>query len=58
MMVKHDGQTVKFKYDVKNIYGQDATLRQKAEAVDIREGTSINKKTEWNSINLPGLTVE
>ena len=56
---KHDGKTVKFKCDIRNVYGQDATLRQIAEAVDIRrEGASINNKTEWNSINLPRLAVE
>ena len=48
-----------FKCDVRNVYGQDATLRQIAEAVDIRrEGASINNKTEWNNTNLPRLAVE
>ena len=48
-----------FKCDVRSVYGQDATLRQIAEAVDIRrEGASINNKTEWNNTNLPRLAVE
>ena len=56
---KHEGKIVNFKCDVRNVYGQDATLRQIAEAVDIRrEGASINNKTEWNNTNLPRLAVE
>ena len=56
---KHEGKIVNFKCNVRGVYGQDATLRQIAEAVDIRrEGAKINNKTEWNSINLPRLAVE
>ena len=56
---KHEGKIVNFKCDVRSVYCQDATLRQIAEAVDIRrEGASINNKTEWNNTNLPRLAVE
>ena len=56
---EHNGETESFKCNVRSVYGQDATLRQIAEAVDIRrEGARINNKTEWNNINLPRLVVQ
>ena len=56
---EHNGETERFKCNVRTVYGQDATLRQIAEAVDIRrEGARINNKTEWNNINLPRLVVQ
>ena len=43
---EHNGETEKFKCNVRSIYGQDATLRQIAEAADIRrERAKINNKT-------------
>ena len=41
---------------MKQIFGNDATLRQVTEAMDIkREENAINNKTEWNHTNLSTL---
>ena len=56
---KHEGKIVTFKCNVRDVYGQDATLRQIAEAVDIRrEQASINNKMEWGNLNLPRIVVQ
>ena len=56
---KHDGDIQTFEYSVRDVYGQDATLRQVTEAVDIRrEKPAINNKMEWGNTNLPRLTIE
>ena len=56
---KHDGKIVTFKCNVRDVYGQDATMRQIAEAVDIRrELASINNKMEWGNLNLPRIVVQ
>ena len=56
---KHDGEIETFKCSVRDVFGQDATLRQITEAVDIRrESASINNKMEWGNSNLPSLVVQ
>ena len=56
---KHDGELETFKCSVRDVFGQDATLRQITEAVDIRrESASINNKMEWGNSNLPSLVVQ
>ena len=48
-----------FTYQVKNVYGGDATLRQVAEAIEIRrEKSGMNGKGEWNHTSLPRLVVD
>ena len=55
---KHGGEKQEFVYKVKQIFGNDATLRQVTEAIDIkREENAINNKTEWNHTSLPRLGV-
>ena len=44
---------------MRDVFGQDATLRQVTEAVDIRrEKPGINNKMEWGNTNLPRLAIE
>ena len=46
-------------YQVRDIFGEDATLRQVSEAVDIkREKAEINSKQEWGHTGLPRLVLE
>ena len=55
---KHEGKRQKFKCDVRDIFGSDATLRQITEAVDIkRERARMNNKLEWGNFNLPKLAI-
>ena len=56
---KHNGEIGRFECNVRDVFGQDATLRQIAEAVDIRrDKPEINNKMEWGNTNLPRLTIE
>ena len=56
---KHERKEQEFTYQVKNVYGVDATLRQVAEAIDIRrEGSGMNGKGEWNHTSQPRLVVD
>ncbi len=56
---KHERKEQEFTYQMKNVYGEDATLRQVAEAIDIRrEGSGMNGKGEWNHTSLPRLVVD
>ena len=56
--LRHDGKRQKFKCDVRDIFGSDATLRQNTEAVDIkRERARMNNKLEWGNFNLPKLAI-
>ena len=55
---KHDGNRQKFKCDVTDIFGNDATLRQITEATDIRrERARMNNQLEWGNFNLPKLAI-
>ena len=55
---KHDGEKQEFAYKVRQVFGNDATLRQLTESIDIkREDNAINNKTEWNHTSLPRLGV-
>merc|ERR1711963_1287974 len=55
---KHDGEKQEFTYKVRQVFGNDATLRQLTESIDIkREDNTINNKTEWNHTSLPRLGV-
>jgi len=55
---KHDGERQEFVYKVKQMFGNDATLRQVTEAIDIkRDENAINNKTERNQTSLPRLGV-
>ena len=53
---KHEGKKQKFKCNVREVFGKDATLRQISEAVDIRrEKAGMNNKFEWGHTSLPKL---
>merc|ERR1712121_341854 len=53
---KHDGEKQEFAYKVRQVFGNDATLRQLTESIDIKkEDNAINNKTEWNHTSLPRL---
>ena len=56
---KHDGKEQEFVFQVKDVFGEDATLRQVSEAVDIkRENAEMNSKQEWGHTGLPRLILE
>ena len=51
-----EGKKQKFKCNVREVFGKDATLRQISEAVDIRrEKAGMNNKFEWGHTSLPKL---
>jgi len=54
-----DSKEQEFLYQVRDIFGEDATLRQVSEAVDIkRERAEINSKQEWGHTGLLRLVLE
>jgi hypothetical protein len=58
---KHGGLQTRFRMDVVGVYGQDAMLRQIAEAVRIsntQDRQLINSREEWNYIQLPNVALE
>ena len=56
---KHESKEQEFMYQVRDMFGEDATLRQVSEAVDIkREKAEINSKQEWGHTGLPRLVLE
>ena len=51
---KHEGKKQKFKCNVREIFGKDATLRQITEATDIRrEEAGMNNKFECGAHKTP-----
>ena len=56
---KHESKEQEFVYQVRDVFGSDATLRQVTEAVDIRrECSGMNNKGEWGHTSLPRLVME
>ena len=55
---KHEKNEKEFEYKIRGIFGEDATLRQVTEALDIKKEGDINNKMEWGHIDLPRLAVE
>ena len=55
---KHEGREQEFKFGVRQVFGEDTTLRQITEAIDIRREGSINNTMEWGHTDLPRLTIE
>jgi len=56
---RHESEKQEFVYQVREVFGSDATMRQVSEAIDIRrEGSSMNGKGEWNHTSLPRLVVD
>ena len=48
-----------FKCNVRGVYGNDASMRQITEAVDIRrERAGINNKMEWGHARMPRIIME
>ena len=55
---KHDSNEQEFKFKVRQVFGEDTTLRQVTEAIEIRREGSINNKMEWGHTDLPRLAIE
>ena len=55
---KHDSNEQEFKFKIRQVFGEDTTLRQVTEAIEIRREGSINNKMEWGHTDLPRLAIE